>query len=686
MAIITGTSGNDILTGTSADDEIVAFGGHDKVDGGEGYDQLRIEYTSTRWDFFGFPSSITWDGKQFTGVIRPREFHEQTEFKNIESLDVTLSINPEIVRISVDGLPGNSSAVINAGGGIDTLSLTMKIADTFFDASSLNDIKTNLPWKFVSFEQFGIFLGDGNNVITTSDGYDFIKAGSGRNTINAGGGGDQIVSQGGIDTIDGGAGSDIWRLALSDTNINWHFNYDGNGQTGSLSNGSRATSIESVSGDFGSGNDRVTLVRGVGSFSLGAGSDYVSLSQSSVVSVDGGTGIDTLILDQRGSQDRAYSYLEYDPASGYSGEVAWSSIDGFENITLYLDDGGSSLQVQADGLQQGAKVRAVGGTGHDVLLLDFEKFSSVRVSVGSDNVLRYGSGVFIGFDEFEIQGGEGDDIITGSRTLTNKLFGGAGNDVLIGGSGVDYFSGGDGDDKIYGRGGADEIYGGDGNDTFVLGLNSTASWINEDPDGGYDTVYTLDHHFLNDYVERLIFQGTDDLAGGGNWLNNVIIGNSGFNLLYGGDGNDSMAGREGVDQIFGEDGDDVINGGEGDDLLWGGAGIDRLIGGAGSDYFGFVAMDIPGSRDVIVDFQAGEDMIALDKAAFGGTRSSPPQPLDPSAFIVGTKALTAEQRIIYDEKRGNLYFDTDGSGPEAAVHLATLTTKPVLTAESFVVL
>lgn len=686
MAIITGTSGNDILTGTSADDVIVAFGGYDKVDGGEGYDQLRIEYTSTRWDFFGFPSLITWDGKQFTGVIRPREFHEQTEFKNIESLDVTLSRNPEIVYFSVDGLPGNSSVVINAGGGIDTLNLTMKIADTVFDASSLNDIKTNLPWKFVSFEQFGIFLGDGNNAVTTSDGYDFIKAGSGRNAINAGGGGDQIVSQGGIDTIDGGAGSDIWRLALSDTNINWRFRYDGSTQTGSLSNGSSAKSIESVVGDFGSGNDRVTLVRGVGSFSLGAGSDYVSLSQSSYVSVDGGVGIATLVLDQRGSQGGGNSYLEYDPAAGYSGSAVGSSFTGFENITLYFDDFGNSLQVQAEGLKEGAKVRVVAGAGHDYLSLDFEKFSAVRVSVGSDNVLRYGSGVFIGFDEFEIQGGEGDDIITGSRTLTNKLFGGAGNDFLVGGSGVDYFSGGDGDDKIYGRGGADEIYGGDGNDTFVLGLNSTASWINEGPDGGYDTVQTLDHHFLNDYVERLIFQGTDDLAGGGNWQNNVIIGNSGNNLLYGGDGNDTLSGRAGVDQIYGDDGDDVLNGGDGDDFLWGGAGIDRLIGGAGADKFGFVAMDLPTGRDIITDFQAGEDMIALDKAAFGGTPSSPPQPLDPSAFIVGTKALTAEQRIIYDEKRGNLYFDTDGSGPEAAVHLATLTTKPVLTSESFIVL
>jgi Ca2+-binding RTX toxin-like protein len=662
------------------------LGGHDEVDGGEGYDQLRIAYTSTRLGFIYPWPHIVWDGTQFSGKVNSSNFDASATFKNIESLDITLSDNTQRVSFAATALPGNSSAVINAGGGRDVLVLSLGIPDTFFDASSQAGIVTNLPWKFVGFEQFEIFLGGGSNVVTTSGSSDFIKAGLGRNIINAGGRSDQIVSQGGVDTIDGGEGSDFWSLALSDTNINWSFRYDGSTQTGSLSNGSSAKSIESVVGDFGSGNDQLTLARGAGSFRLGAGSDYVSLSQSSYVSVDGGVGIDTLILDQRGSQDGGYSYLEYDPAAGYSGSAVGSSFTGFENITLYFDDFGNSLQVQAEGLKEGAKVRVVAGAGHDYLSLDFEKFSAVRVSVGSDNVLRYGSGVFIGFDKFEIQGGEGDDVITGSRTLANKLFGGAGNDFLIGGSGVDYFSGGDGDDKIYGRGGADEIYGGDGNDTFVLGLNSSASRINEYPDGGYDTVHTLDHHFLNDYVERLIFQGADDLAGGGNWQNNVIVGNSGNNLLYGGDGNDTLSGRAGMDQIYGDDGDDVINGGDGDDFLWGGAGIDRLIGGAGSDQFGFVAMDVPTGRDIIPDFQAGEDMIALDKAAFGGTPGSLPQPLDPSAFIVGTKALTAEQRIIYDEKRGNLFFDSDGSGPEAAVHLATLTTKPVLTAESFIVL
>jgi len=92
--------------------------------------------------------------------------------------------------------------------------------------------------------------------------------------------------------------------------------------------------------------------------------------------------------------------------------------------------------------------------------------------------------------------------------------------------------------------------------------------------------------------------------------------------------NDILLGQGGNDRLFGESGDDLLDGGEGIDFLFGGAGNDILIGGAGfdvlnggegSDIFTFNSLDdIPtGGRDVISDFEAGNDTIFLDNILSG---------------------------------------------------------------------
>ena len=51
-----------------------------------------------------------------------------------------------------------------------------------------------------------------------------------------------------------------------------------------------------------------------------------------------------------------------------------------------------------------------------------------------------------------------------NKKETDRLFGGAGNDLLVGDKGDDYLDGGSGDDLIIGRGGTDTIIAGKGND------------------------------------------------------------------------------------------------------------------------------------------------------------------------------------------------------------------------------
>src|SRR6185503_5531921 len=84
----------------------------------------------------------------------------------------------------------------------------------------------------------------------------------------------------------------------------------------------------------------------------------------------------------------------------------------------------------------------------------------------------------------------------------------------------------------------------------------------------------------------------------------------------------ALIGNAGANEITGNNGGNTINGGFGADVLIGGGDIDQIL-----------------------DFQTGLDKLALDDAVFAGL---PTGALAAGAFRVGTGALDADDRIIYD--------------------------------------
>jgi len=60
--------------------------------------------------------------------------------------------------------------------------------------------------------------------------------------------------------------------------------------------------------------------------------------------------------------------------------------------------------------------------------------------------------------------------------------------------------------------------------------------------------------------------------------------------------------------------------------------------------------------------------------------------LGPGVFGVGTEATDEDQRIVYDQTTGNLYYDPDGTGGAAAILFAKLDGHPTLTASDFTVI
>lgn len=145
---------------------------------------------------------------------------------------------------------------------------------------------------------------------------------------------------------------------------------------------------------------------------------------------------------------------------------------------------------------------------------------------------------------------------------------------------------------------------------------------------------------------------------------------------------DTIDGLAGNDRIFGREGNDKLKGGAGNDTLNGGAGRDVLTGGAGKDHFVFDTKLSRTNVDRITDFNVVSDRIDLDRDIFS---KLPVGALKASAFVIGTKAADAGDRIIYDDKTGKLFYDVDGTGRIEATQFAELKPHLELTADDFLI-
>jgi Ca2+-binding RTX toxin-like protein len=185
-----------------------------------------------------------------------------------------------------------------------------------------------------------------------------------------------------------------------------------------------------------------------------------------------------------------------------------------------------------------------GGAGADVL----------NGGTGADT-LSYsgsGSGVTVSLAGNSASGGDAaGDTISNFENLT----GSNGGDTLTGNGNANVLTGLAGNDALNGGAGADKMYGGAGDDTYYV--DSFSDRVFEDWTAGNDTVFASDNFTLSANVENLTLQGSANLWGYGNGLNNVLSGNAGANKLYGLGGNDVLKGGAGIDRMFGGTGDDI---------------------------------------------------------------------------------------------------------------------------------
>jgi len=113
--------------------------------------------------------------------------------------------------------------------------------------------------------------------------------------------------------------------------------------------------------------------------------------------------------------------------------------------------------------------------------------------------------------------------------------------------------------------------------------------------------------------------------------------------------------------MYGYGGWDYMEGGKANDYLDGGKGNDELYGGGGKDAFVFsTTLDKKNNVDFIGDFKSGTDSFFLDKKTFQGVGSTDTT-LSGKKFEVGKEATKSKTKILYNDKKGKVFYTPDGS-------------------------
>jgi Ca2+-binding RTX toxin-like protein len=675
-----GDAGNDTLLGYYGDDLLEGGTGNDKLYGGFGYDKL---YGGTGNDILsgGLVENYS------TGDIGPaKPVTGKGDYIDGGANTDTVEINYDVI-VRETGKPFNVSFAFSS-------SFAVKLGDG--RAEYYGETVVNC-------EILHYHGGDGANNVTGGAGDDIISGGTGVDTLDGGAGDDVIIDRGGHFTLKGGADSDTLQLTQFGTKAMVL-----SGDAGTFKNGSDTSTFsgfESIQLITGSGADKLTgLSKGANKLSAGDGNDVVTggkladeliggkgsdilhggdggdrlrgsydainASESGRDQVYGEGGNDTIevsdiqritkgsVFDGGAGTDKLVLYLDNERGwlSGPTiSDLTKSTFSGFEAVTIDTPSTYSyTVKFSTAQFAQFDEITAYRPAFSTVAAIEFADDAKVSLAgktlrLDAFQLASGGQTLDLTGAKFEerlnpkITGGTGADVVTASanKLVSVSFSGGAGNDKMVAGSSPASFGGGEGDDLMVGGSGRSGFSGGAGIDTMSYSAASkavTASLATpalNAGDAAGDT-YTL--------VENLKGSGASD----------TLYGDGADNTLWGGLGNDKLSGDAGADTLKGEDGSDTLSGA---------AGLDALFGGKGKDTFLFAdALSTGKSRDTVADFSLADgDRIGLSNDLFARTlKADTSGHLTASQFGALGKA-DSNDRILYDAKKGDLYFDKDGS-------------------------
>ena len=513
----------------------------------------------------------------------------------------------------------------------------------------------------------------GTNFSETINALDGVT--NGADTILGFGGNDTIFGLGGADFINGGGGIDT--AAYSNSALRVIVNLASGTGAGGSAEGDTLVGIENVSGslfnDILTGNDGTNMLTGLQGNDVlkgGGGSDSLN-GDIGDDTLKGGGGADILNggmgIDTAGYQESPAGVL-VSLATDIAGlgDAEGDELNGIENVigsafadTLVASDFANVLNGMAgnDVLKgfNGADT-LVGGDGHDSIDGGLGA-DTMTGGLGDDSYIVDDAG-----DAVTELGGEGIDVVRTSVTWIMT----AGADIetlatideagtaainLIGNETGNQIIGNDGDNTINGGAGVDQLIGRGGNDMYFV--DNANDEIFEMGGQGQDEVrasvsYTLTAGADVELLRPIFLTSTGAGNLTGNETGNSVVGNDGNNVINGGDGNDSLTGRLGQDSFLFD-----------------------------------TALSAAFNVDTITDFNVADDTIMLDDDVFSSSLGL--GNISAGELVIGAAALDANDRIIYNDATGALFYDSDGVGGTAQIQFTTLSTGLALTNLDFLV-
>ncbi|MFM6633136.1 MAG: LamG-like jellyroll fold domain-containing protein [Microcystis panniformis] len=500
----------------------------------------------------------------------------------------------------------------------------------------------------------------------------FLSGGEGGDTLTGGSGNDWIIGDTGADQLLGGAGNDILYIDAQDTVIK-----GGEGQDIAIVTTNQAITLDlGLSGlEIALGND---------------GNDTFTNSSTVSVTIDGDKGDDTIkggtgddvLIGGEGS-DSINGGLGNDTLQGGSGQDSF--FFGANNGQDRIDDFDIATE----------KIIIDGSLGFTSAAQVFNTFS--RPFDAQNKLL-------INVTRFTLSPGNTIDVIHDSNTNPSQTPLTAANFVINGVIGQPYtpieaF----GNTKLV-KDATNKLYTQIGNNNPIA-IKNGGTQITTNIYSGWQTLAAETVNGVNqvlwkyndgNYLHLWSLDNNWNWQSSSGWwgLNSpeAFTQETNFQQDFNGDnkiGNPSPASSLAVsanvpEPIIGSSNDDILTGTADNDILIGGLGNDTLTGGAGGDQFTF--NNLNEGIDTITDFLSSQgDKITVSAAGFGGGLAAGVA-ITTAQFVLGTTALNASNRLIYNIINGVLSFDADGTNILVPVQIATLSSKPTLTASDILVL
>ena len=466
--MINGGAGNDTITGSDGNDILIGGDGNDTITGGRSNDTATLGNGNDTFVWNPGDGSDIVEGQAGTDtlVFNGANVAENIDisangsrarlFRNVGN--VTMDLNG-VEHIQLAALGGADTITVNDLSGTDVKQVAIDLsgtpgsgqgdgaADTVIVNGTAGDDQISVVSSGSSIVVNGLSAqvtingaepGNDSLVINGLAGNDVIDAsrlhsGLASLTLNGGDGDDRIIGSAGNDLVNGGRGNDTALLGAGNDTFVWNPG-DGSdvveGQAGTDTlqfNGANVNENIDISANGG----RARLFRDVGNVTM----DLNGVEQVNVVALGGadtitvndltGTNVNQVAIDLAGTPGSGVG-------DGQADTIVINGTNGNDVITVTENNG----------------VVTVSGLATDVTITGFEAANDRIVinGLGGDDVIN-ASGLG-GAMLFTANGGDGDDVLIGSRG-NDVLSGGAGDDILIGNGGLDVLDGGPGANVVF---------------------------------------------------------------------------------------------------------------------------------------------------------------------------------------------------------------------------------------------